>query len=386
MKFGPLELQACGENNFTMKALGLLSFRPDLLRRFIREVLNLDAADHDDVSILFFTRIGEGFFREAIDRSKRDGVERQLERKLNAALGLPSTTRWSRNADGSLTQPAKWQAGHITAMMSRSDAIENTELEAKFKHLQNCFNTEPDLVLQWANNLALVEIKVLSGEGLDQLQRQRDLGEFVGDLLGWQSHFFMIGPDHGGRPSVSGCEFISWDSIASRFDDIPEIAEYIREFAFYYRGRWQSMVERDAQTPGGTAYDLFIARPGDSQPSVAARDSSAVAAIANPATVSGSSTASTVSPTTERYFNKLDRTYFEKIAHECRASGYWPIRRIWLGITGSGSRPNWMVEDMRNRTRTKHADLPKYDAGRISSPILWSEVVARYGSSYLAES
>jgi hypothetical protein len=182
MRFGPLELQACGENNFTMKALGLLAFRNDLLRRFIRDVLDLEVSEADDVSILFFTRIAEGFFREAIDRVMRDGAERRLEEKLNDALGLPSPTRWSRNANGSFTQPAKWHDTHIRSMVSAFGTTEKVELEAKLRHLQNCFNTEPDLVLQWGNTLAIIEIKVLSTEGLDQLQRQRDLGEFIGDL------------------------------------------------------------------------------------------------------------------------------------------------------------------------------------------------------------
>jgi hypothetical protein len=70
MSFGPLELEACGENNFTMKALGLLACRQDVPRRFVAHLCGeLMPAPTGAITIVFFTRIGEGFFREAIERA-----------------------------------------------------------------------------------------------------------------------------------------------------------------------------------------------------------------------------------------------------------------------------------------------------------------------------
>ena len=70
MQFGPLEIQACGENNYTIKTLGLLAFRPDLRRRFVEEAFDGCAplSEGTNVRIQFFSRIGEDFFREAIER------------------------------------------------------------------------------------------------------------------------------------------------------------------------------------------------------------------------------------------------------------------------------------------------------------------------------
>lgn len=57
-----------------MKTLGLLSFRPDSREGLGRCLLGDGAIKSgEDVSILFFARIGENFFREAIERERNRG-------------------------------------------------------------------------------------------------------------------------------------------------------------------------------------------------------------------------------------------------------------------------------------------------------------------------
>jgi len=117
MQFGPFELQACGENDYTMKTLGLLAFRPELRERLIRKLVGNEAiADGEPSSILFFARIGENFFREAIEREFAEGHS-DFELRCNLALGLPPDFLWRRNTNGRLTQPAKWQLRHVEEML-----------------------------------------------------------------------------------------------------------------------------------------------------------------------------------------------------------------------------------------------------------------------------
>jgi hypothetical protein len=363
MEFGPLELQACGENNFTMKALGLLAFRPDLRARFIRSHLDptFDASSRS--SVLFFSRIGEGFFREAIEREATAGQRGEFEERLNVALGLPAGFRWRRNADGRITQPAKWQNVHVDQMLDANGRSGDMHLRDRLSYLQDCINTEPDVVLQWGSHLALVEIKVLSVEGTQQLDRQRELGRLLSDVLGWACHFAFIGPEHGGRPSTSDCTFISWSEIAELFDDVPEIAGYIRGFAFYYRGSWQSMVSRYVEQPSVTAYDLFMSEPVSATP-------------AEPPTASLSTPV--VRPVTQAganpwHFSHLGRDYFQRVLLECRSSGHIPIRTVWTGRTGvpyaeraagRAINANWMIETESGKRRTNRTRT-SYDPGRM---------------------
>lgn len=250
MRFGPLELQACGENNFTMKALGALAFSRPLRQHFVRLLVGEGEVDEeDDVTLLFFSRIGEGFLREAIEREPHDGAG-EFEARFNAAAGLPRDLRWKRKEDGRLVQPAKWQERHVEDMLAAHGSSHDGALRGSLRDLQDCLNTEPDLVLQWRARLVLVEIKVLSGEGRDQTGRQRRLGAFLSSLLGWHCDLRYVGPAHGRPPVDGGCRFVSWREVADWFHDVPEVAGYIREFRFFYRGTWQSMLSPHADAPG----------------------------------------------------------------------------------------------------------------------------------------
>lgn len=75
-----------------MKALGLLAFRTDLRERFIKQLLgaSVKLTSADEVNILFFSRIGEGFFREAIER-EYSGKPGAFENQLNAYSGVQSS-------------------------------------------------------------------------------------------------------------------------------------------------------------------------------------------------------------------------------------------------------------------------------------------------------
>jgi hypothetical protein len=355
MQFGPLELQSCGENNFTMKALGLLAFRPELRARFVRKLAGPDALStaDGDVSILFFNRIGECFFREAIER-ERTANPGEFEERLNAALDLPEGFRWRRNKDGRLTQPAKWQAPNLEDMLRENGIDADADLKQRLEYLQDILNTEPDIVLQWGRKLALVEIKVLSPEGMKQIDRQMNLGRLLCKLLGWEPPmFFFIGPDHGGRPASSDCRFISWAEVADWFSDVPEIEGYIRSFAFFYHGKWQSMVSAKANNPGTTAFDLMqltSRREGTS-------------AVPGMPTKDGQITQVPSGAESEAWhFSHLGRDYFLRIFDGCKDAGVWPLQWIWVGSTGvafaekaKGQKinPNWMIEDKQHNRRTR---------------------------------
>ncbi len=370
MRFGPLELQACGENNFTMKALGILAFRPDLRARFVQKLAGPGAlAPRDgEVSILFFSRIGEGFFREVKER-ERDEKPGALEARLNAALDLPRGFRWPRRKDGRLVQPNMWRASHIREMLRVNGKAEDQELHERLKDLQDCLNTEPDVVLQWGRKLALIEIKVLSPEGDRQIDRQIRLGQMLSRLLGWEVPlFFLIGPEHGGRPPCADCRFVSWAAVADWFSDVPEIVNYIRSFTFFYDGHWQSMVSAHATASGETAYDLLRFNPRQESPS---------AGPAQPKIVSQPRQTLHGPPSDPWHFSHLGRQYFLAMFRGCRENGVWPLRWIWIGTTGvpfaeklKGRQihPNWMVEDTQGQRRTRSGGFKeegRYNEGRM---------------------
>lgn len=330
MHFGPLDLEACGENNFTIKSLGVLASRFDLRRRFV-EFLCPDSkplGEDTDITMLFFTRLGEGFFREAIERAGRGPDLEKLEARLNPALGLPDKFRWARTKEGRLIQPAKWQQRHIQAMLKDNGESANPERHAHLGYIQDVANTEPDIVLQWDNHLTIVEIKVLSGEGVNELKRQRDLANLLAVLLGWETHFFYIGPEYGPRPILKDYNFHSWAKVASLFGDTPEIADYINSFAFFYRGVWQSMIARPTKQPDPTAYDRLMERvPQDIRPSICPPDDDTW------------------------HFRHIQRAYFEGLCCACQQAGAWPVEYVWLGNRGrpfseqpGKARPNAMIE------------------------------------------
>lgn len=388
--FGPFELQACGENDFTTKTLGLLAFRPDLRARLLRNLLGADApAEDEPISILFFSRIGENFFREAIEREAA-GIPGELEARCNEALALPPGFRWARRSDARLVQPAKWQAAHIESMLTQNGRAGDAELRAQLEFVQNCVNTEPDVVLQWGRRLALIEIKVLSGQGERQLARQRRLADLLAALTGLERvHLFLVGPEHGGRPADADCGFVSWGAIARWFADVPEISEYIRGFAFYYRGRWQSAVAAKVQAPGETAWDRMMATSFGATPSPAPH-----ALSSEPPTVSGAPGVPAPQMTADQDsawdFRYLGKAYFALIVTGCRRNGIWPLRTIWTGATGvpyadnaSGRRidPNWMVEDLAGRRFTRRGGFGtehRYDPAHMKA---WpfARIAARYG-------
>jgi hypothetical protein len=366
MNFGPLELEACGENNFTMKALGLLAFRQDLAARLVVKLFGEDVHQADEpVSILFFSRIGEGFFREAVQREQRDGEPTTLESRLNQALSLPSGFRWRRNTNGQLTQPAKWHDAHIQQMMSANGLADDSKLQARLEYLQDCLNTEPDIVLQWGTHLGIVEIKVLSNEGSQQIDRQLKLGGFLGSMLGWDCHLAFIGPSFGGRPSAAECAFFSWQEVAEWFADVSEISTYIRDFAFLYRGSWQSMISPHAQTPGETAYDLAMRGATRMQEQETVQPGPD---LGRNVTIPLSAKAAD-----PWHFSHLGQYYFNRLLHTCRQSGHIPIKFVWTGRTGEpyanlahGSRinANWMVETSDGLRRT-NGTRSEYNASRM---------------------
>lgn len=236
MYFGPLDLEACAENNFTINSLGLLASRPDLRQRFVERLCGeLKPADAS-ITMRFFSRIGEGFFREAIERAGAGYELAKLERRLNRAVEFPENFKWARNKLGKLIQPAKWSKPQIQAVFNENGRGGDRRLEERLDFIQDFLNTEPDIVLQWGKQLAIVEIKVLAAEGPTELQRQRCLASPLGGLLGWNVHFFYIGPEWGAQPSISEYTFVSWAKVAILFNDVPEIADYINNLAFFYRG------------------------------------------------------------------------------------------------------------------------------------------------------
>lgn len=409
MHFGPLELQACGENNFTMKALGLLAFDRALRLRFVRKLLGDDAvSDDDDPTILFFSRIGEGFMREAIER-ERDGGKGDLEARLNRAAGLPQGFRWARKSDGRLVQAAKWQTRHVEEMLRHNRVHDDGETQELLQSLQDDLNTEPDLVLQWADRLLLVEIKVLSGEGSDQTGRQRRLGAFLGALLGWTCALRLIGPEGSAAPSDPTCAAVTWTEVATWFDDVPAIAEYIRGFRFFYGGSWRSMVSHATSNSAPTAFDLMLARsPSVEAPAVPALiaevppSETAVSAPSATTPMSSSffaqiamrSPSSSAQPHNSRidpwHFSHLGLDYFRPIALAHRASRLPAIKRVWTGRTGvqyslksQGRKinPNWMLELVDGATytgKTGFMSTDSYDKSQMHA-WSWSEIVGHFG-------
>ncbi len=356
MQFGPLELQSCGENNFTMKALGLLAFRPDLLKRFIEKLDGPDAFSSSDepMSILFFSRIGEGFFREAIER-ETELKSGKLEDCLNKTFGLPDGFRWRRNQNGQLTQPAKWQSKHIDDMLKDNNRENDRKLREQLDFIQDCLNTEPDIVLQWGRKLAFVEIKVLSGEGDRQMERQIRLGHYICKLLNWDDPlFFMIGSAAGNQPTATECRFFSWKDMAEWFSDTPEISDYIQSVAFFYNGYWQSMTANNAKSPGITAFDIL--KTATHHRSMESMDTPGTSDQVSPAST-------TTDPASDSWhFAHLGCSYFIDLFNECKKYRVWPLRWIWIGKKGvpykekkNGRKinPNWMIEDMEGKRYTR---------------------------------
>jgi hypothetical protein len=363
MHFGPLEIQACGENNFTMKALGLLAFRQDLRARLVENLAGPGAISKEDgdINILFFSRIGENFLRDGIER-ERMAKTGEFENRINRFSNLPSDFRWHRKKDGRLTQPAKWQAKHLAEMLERNGRPDDQDLHDHLDALHKCLNTEPDVVIQWGRKLALIEIKVLSSQGDNQIGRQMRLGRLICDLLDWdQPLFFMIGPEHGGRPKQDACRFFSWKTVAEWFEDVPEIASYIRSFAFFYRGKWQSMLSSAAANPGPTAYDLLPDQPMKKPhpPMSVALLNKTVMGMPMPSTPQGPIR---MNPDNDPWhFSHLGPDYFRRIFRVCNEKGICPSI-IWLGISGveyieikKGRKinPKWMVEGDNGRFITQ---------------------------------
>ena len=353
MRFGRMEIQACGENNFTMKALGLLAFRQDLRIRLVEKLAGAGAISEadGDVNILFFSRIGENFLREAIEREGA-APKGEFEARINRLSGLPEDFRWHRKPDRHLSQPAKWRRQHKLQMLESNGKAGDRELHARLDELQKCLNTEPDLVLQWGRKLALVEIKVLSGEGENQIDRQIRLGKLLCDLLGWEPLNFMIGPEHGGQPEQKDCHFFSWETVAHWFEDVPEIETYLRSFAFYYKGSWQSMLSSRAESPGPTLYDemlgQFAQQPRPSEPAPPGK-------------------APNLDPGSDPWhFSHLGSGYFKDVFIMCKHHRFHPIR-IWTGKVGRPYierlenprvNPNWMAEDADGNTLVDSVSNP----------------------------
>jgi len=114
------------------------------------------------------------------------------------------------------------------------------------------------------------------------------------------------------------------------FSDEPAIAEYIKDFRFFYKGEWRSMLKRpDSRPEGMTAYEMRFDDPS------------------NPP-------ADDRTPPADNgwHFAHLGRDYFERKVQACAQHGISDIAAIWLGISGVAPyalskhpRPNWAVED-----------------------------------------
>ena len=377
MDFGPFELQACGENDYTMKSLGLLAFRPDLRERLVCQLVGDDAiAVGEQVSILFFSRIGENFFREAIEREYVNGA-RDFELRCNLALGLPPGFRWRRNANGKLTQPAKWQLAHIEAMLAANGRTGDTALLQRLRSIQDDLNTEPDVVLQWGRRLAIVEVKVLSGQGVSQVDRQRRLADFLAAMTGLERPaLFLLGPVGCKPPSDPACRLISWAEVAGWFDDVPQIADYIRHSAFFYGGSWRTMLGPVHTPPGATAWDLMLAAPHPREKAhEAVREDEKVAAPA------GYGPAMPRDAESDPYsFHHLGDAYFAEIINGCRQHGIWPLRTVWVGVMGrrfadkakgERIRPNWMVEDTDGNRHTRSSGFSATGSYKTGNMRAW---------------
>jgi hypothetical protein len=379
MQFGPFELQACGENDYTMKTLGLLAFRADLRERLVCRLLGDGAIKPgDQVSILFFARIGLNFFREAIEREYVGDVGDLLLR-CNQALGLPSSFRWRRNVDGRLTQPANWKPEHIQAMLEDNGRSGDMALQQLLGSIQDDLNTEPDVVLQWGNRIAIIEIKVLSGQGVSQVDRQRRLADFLAAITGLErADLFLLGPAGCKPPTDPSCRLLSWKQLADWFDDVPEIAEYIRHSAFFYGGSWRTMLSPVAASPGATAWDLMLSTPVVASPADPPNAPGSV--ISRQASLSrsgGMDANGSDIPEDPWAFQRLGYEYFAPIIEGCSRNGIWPLKTIWTGVTGAQYSnktkvrridPNWMVEDANGERYTRSGGFAKphrYNAGRM---------------------
>ena len=387
MQYGPLEIQACGENNFTMKALGLLAFRKDLCNRFVQKLYGLDEFD-GDVNILFFSRIGENFLREAIEHDRGGkATSGRLEGSINKAFGLPDGFRWHRGLRDRLTQPAKWREEHFEQMLVENGRAKDLDIRRRLKEIQECLNTEPDVVLQWGQELALIEIKVLSGVGKQQVDRQIRLGQLLSELLGWDKpRFFFIGPDYRGRPAHDGTTFFPWAAVSEWFADVPEITNYIQRFAFFYHGRWKSMVNANATAPGPTAYNIMVENPANHWTDALTSGPKPIAPppkIPRPSPVEIPIPKPTLKPQNpprpgsliygkrenfDYHFSHLGFRYFQRLFDACRRNGIAPIN-IWLGVMGepyirirggAHINPNWMAVNERNEYLTRG---PSHEGG-----------------------
>jgi hypothetical protein len=138
-------------------------------------------------------------------------------------------------------------------------------------------------------------------------------------------------------PSSRECRFISWAKIAALFSDVPEIRNYIEQFALFYKGQWQSTVAAATEQPGPTAFDLLVPRlihvvDDDGDDDVKDDDDDA----------------------DRWHFAHLVRSYFVELFDRCRRQGLGPIHNVWLGRMGvpfiekerNGRRvnPNAMIE------------------------------------------
>ncbi len=326
----PFELQATSEDDITTRTLGQLAHRPALLRRLVRHLAGPTAVDDDThVAILFFCRLGENFFREAVARvAPWEG--HALESRWNLALGLPPDLRWARTSMGRWVQPAKWHRTHMESIASGAER-DRSELLVRLKDVQQLLNTEPDVVLAWNNRLILLEVKVLSEEGHRQLERQRTLGDFFHTVVGTETSqaLLSVRKPHDLAPDIA---HLTWAGLAELFDDVPEVGRTIREAAFFYGGRWRNLLDSSTvEAPGPTVWDLAQAWNAPSGVPDARVEGDAWALA------------------------HLDTDYLRSVLRACEVAGVGPLEALWTGTTGTAyaaalhARPNWMVETVDGR-------------------------------------
>ncbi len=92
-----------------------------------------------------------------------------------ARRGFHRASAGPASPTGRLAQAAKRQTLHVEEMLARNRVRDDGETQELLQSLQDDLNTEPDLVLQWADRLLLVEIKVLSGRGATRPVDNADL-------------------------------------------------------------------------------------------------------------------------------------------------------------------------------------------------------------------
>jgi hypothetical protein len=160
--------------------------------------------------------------------------------------------------------------------------------------------------------------------------------------------------------------------VAAWFGDAPEIAGFIRSFAFLSGGRWQSALAAPVAAPGATLADVLRARLLHRAPEPEPEPAADLAA----------------EPPGPPAYVAWGAPFFRWVFEGCKAAGVWPLKTIWTGHAlrmgpfpeAEPQGPVWMVEDERGLFRTSQAGFQIHDTLNPRALDRWKadEVIAHF--------